>query len=38
VATGTHAELVRAGGSYAELWAHWTADRYGSNGQRPQGE
>ena len=26
VATGTHAELLAAGGAYADLWAHWTTD------------
>jgi len=25
--TGTHAELVAAGGAYAELWAAWTSSR-----------
>ncbi len=38
VATGTHSQLLEAGGSYAQLWAHWTADRYRSNGQRTQGD
>lgn len=27
VASGTHRELLAAGGTYAELWHHWLADR-----------
>ncbi len=27
VETGTHAELLTAGGAYAGLWVHWIADR-----------
>lgn len=27
VAVGIHADLLAAGGTYAELWAHWSADR-----------
>lgn len=27
VTVGPHADLLAAGGTYAELWAHWSADR-----------